>query len=120
MNIGAVRFSDVGWTDITATTAISTTILNALGYEGKAELLSIPVTFQGMKNYGEFMRALVATAREGLAKQWTTQQALDELKKNTKFAVFLGNERIKDVEYGDTPSNRALINHIKRHGLQKI
>ena len=67
-------------------------------------------TFKGMAAYGEFMRALVATAREGLAKQWTTQQALDELKKNTKFAVFLGNERLKDVEYGDTPSNRALIN----------
>ena len=67
-------------------------------------------TWQGMKNYGEFMRTLVETARQGLAKQQTTQQALDELKKNTKFAIFLGNERLKDVEYGDTPSNRALIN----------
>ena len=28
-----VRFSDVGWTDITATTAATTTVLKALGYD---------------------------------------------------------------------------------------
>ena len=27
---GTVRFSDVGWTDITATTAVTTTVLHAL------------------------------------------------------------------------------------------
>jgi glyoxylase-like metal-dependent hydrolase (beta-lactamase superfamily II) len=67
-------------------------------------------TFKGMAAYGEFMRALVDTAREGLKKQQTTQQALDELKKNQKFAVFLGTEVLKGTEYGDTPEHRALIN----------
>jgi len=67
-------------------------------------------TFQGMKAYGEFMRALVETAREGLKKQQTTQQALEELKKNSKFAVFTGTEVLKGTEYGDTPEHRALIN----------
>ena len=67
-------------------------------------------TFQGMKDYGDFMRALVDTAKQGLAKQQTTEQALAELKKNPKFAIFLGTERLKDLEYGDSPSNRALIN----------
>jgi len=46
----AVRFSDVGWTDITATTSVASTILNGLGYEPKVELLSVPVTYQSLKN----------------------------------------------------------------------
>lgn len=34
-----VRFSDVGWTDITSTTAVASTILEALGYEiGRAHV----------------------------------------------------------------------------------
>jgi glycine betaine/proline transport system substrate-binding protein len=46
----AVRFSDVGWTDITATTSVASTILKGLGYEPKVELLSVPVTYQSLKN----------------------------------------------------------------------
>jgi cyclase len=67
-------------------------------------------TWKGMVAYGNFMRALVKTAQQGLAKKQTTEQALNELKKNPKFAVFLGTERLKDLEYGDTPEHRALIN----------
>ena len=36
----SVRFSDVGWTDIQATTGIATNILKALGYEPKVEVLA--------------------------------------------------------------------------------
>ncbi|NRP72940.1 Glycine betaine-binding protein OpuAC [Ensifer psoraleae] len=46
----AVRFSDVGWTDITATTAAASAILEALGYQPESKLLSIPVTYTSMKN----------------------------------------------------------------------
>ncbi len=45
-----VRFSDVGWTDITATTALTSTVLNAMGYEATAQLLSVPVTYSSLKN----------------------------------------------------------------------
>lgn len=45
-----VRFSDVGWTDITSTTAVATTLLEALGYTPNSQLLSIPVTYTSMKN----------------------------------------------------------------------
>lgn len=45
-----VRFADVGWTDITATTALASTVLDALGYKTKAEVLSVPVTYVSMKN----------------------------------------------------------------------
>ena len=44
------RFSDVGWTDITATTAIATRLLEGLGYKPKVQVLSVPVTYSSMKN----------------------------------------------------------------------
>lgn len=47
---GTVRFSDVGWTDITATTAATTKVLNALGYETDIKVLSVPVTYTSMAN----------------------------------------------------------------------
>ena len=43
-----VVFSDVGWTDITATTATTTLLLEALGYETETELLSVPVTYASL------------------------------------------------------------------------
>ncbi|MCA8868392.1 MAG: choline ABC transporter substrate-binding protein [Rhodobacteraceae bacterium] len=43
-----VVFSDVGWTDITATTAATTVVLDALGYDTDIKLLSVPVTYASM------------------------------------------------------------------------
>ncbi len=43
-----VIFSDVGWTDITATTAATTVVLEALGYDTEIKLLSVPVTYTGL------------------------------------------------------------------------
>ena len=45
-----VRFSDVGWTDITATTAATSVVLEGLGYEPETEILSVPVTYASLKN----------------------------------------------------------------------
>ncbi|MEM6462292.1 MAG: choline ABC transporter substrate-binding protein [Pseudomonadota bacterium] len=45
-----VSFSDVGWTDITATTAATTALLDALGYETEIKLLSVPVTYTSLSN----------------------------------------------------------------------
>lgn len=45
---GKVTFSDVGWTDITATTAATTVVLEALGYETDIKVLSVPVTYASM------------------------------------------------------------------------
>lgn len=44
----AVTFSDVGWTDITATTAVATVVLEALGYETDIKVLSVPVTYTSL------------------------------------------------------------------------
>ena len=49
-NCSIVRFSDVGWTDITATTAATTTVLEAMGYETDVKVLSVPVTYASLKN----------------------------------------------------------------------
>ena len=46
----AVRFADVGWTDIAATTATASIVLEALGYEPETQMLSIPVTYTSMKS----------------------------------------------------------------------
>ncbi len=47
-NCDRVVFSDVGWTDITATTAATTVVLQALGYETETKILSVPVTYQSL------------------------------------------------------------------------
>ncbi len=47
---GTVRLSDVGWTDITATTAATSVVLEGLGYEPEVEVLSVPVTYTSLKN----------------------------------------------------------------------
>jgi glycine betaine/proline transport system substrate-binding protein len=45
-----VRLSDVGWTDITATTAVVSQVLEGLGYEPDVKVLAVPVTFASLKN----------------------------------------------------------------------
>ncbi|MFT4015018.1 MAG: choline ABC transporter substrate-binding protein [Paracoccus sp. (in: a-proteobacteria)] len=43
-----VVFSDVGWTDISSTTALASTVLQALGYKTETKILSLPVTYTAM------------------------------------------------------------------------
>jgi glycine betaine/proline transport system substrate-binding protein len=45
-----VRFADVGWTDVTATTALAGALLNSIGYSPTITVLSVPVTFASMQN----------------------------------------------------------------------
>jgi glycine betaine/proline transport system substrate-binding protein len=45
-----VRFSDVGWTDVTATTALVTQLLRSIGYSPTVTVLSVPVTFASLQN----------------------------------------------------------------------
>ncbi|SEL17651.1 glycine betaine/proline transport system substrate-binding protein [Atopomonas hussainii] len=70
-----VRFSDVGWTDITATTAMASEILDNLGYQPQTQLLSVPVTFRGMHDgdldvfLGNWMPSMENDIRPYLDKQ---------------------------------------------------
>ncbi|MDH2435739.1 glycine/betaine ABC transporter substrate-binding protein [Pokkaliibacter plantistimulans] len=45
-----VRFSDVGWTDITSTTALASEVLTGMGYSPTTQLLSVPVTYTSLAN----------------------------------------------------------------------
>jgi glycine betaine/proline transport system substrate-binding protein len=45
-----VRMSDIGWTDVTATTGFASHVLRQLGYEPKVTVLSLPVTFASLRN----------------------------------------------------------------------
>ena len=45
-----VRFSDIGWTDVTATTGLASHLVRLLGYEPQVTVLSVPVTFASLKN----------------------------------------------------------------------
>jgi glycine betaine/proline transport system substrate-binding protein len=45
-----VRFSDVGWTDVTSTTALIAELLRSIGYSPTVTVLSIPVTFASLQN----------------------------------------------------------------------
>lgn len=46
----SVRFAEVGWTDITATTALASEVLEALGYETRVDTVSVPIAYAGMGN----------------------------------------------------------------------
>lgn len=47
---GTVRFSDPGWTDITATNGVAAVLLEALGYAPDIATLSVPVGYEALKN----------------------------------------------------------------------
>jgi glycine betaine/proline transport system substrate-binding protein len=61
-----VRFSDVGWTDVTSTTALTAQLLRDIGYAPAITVLSVPVTFASIRNkdidvfLGNWMPAQVA------------------------------------------------------------
>ena len=45
-----VRYSDPGWTDITATNGVAAVVLEALGYTPDIATLSVPVGYEALKN----------------------------------------------------------------------
>lgn len=45
-----VRIADIGWTDVSATTALAAEILRALSYDPKIVVVATPVAFASLKN----------------------------------------------------------------------
>ena len=84
-----VRFSDVGWTDITATTAATTVVLEGLGYDVKTQVLSVPVTYASLKNkdidifLGNWMPTM-----EGDLKAYREDGSVESLRANLKGAKY--------------------------------
>ena len=71
----APKFSDIGWTDVTATTALTGLLLQDLGYTPKIIVLSVPVTYQSLKNkdidifLGNWMPSMEADRKPFIADQ---------------------------------------------------
>jgi len=84
-----VRLSDVGWTDIQATTGVTAVILTALGYEPEVIQLSVPVTYASLKNndldvfLGNWMPSMTNDI-----KDYTTEGSVETISQNLEGAGY--------------------------------
>ena len=82
-------FSDVGWTDITATTAATTFVLEALGYDTDIKVLSVPVTYASLENkdIDIFLGNWMPTMEADIAK-YRENGTVDTVRANLKGAKY--------------------------------
>jgi len=79
----------VGWTDIQATTGIANVLLQALGYEPEVQVLSVPVTYQSLKNkdidvfLGNWMPSMAADV-----KPFTDDGSVETISQNLEGAGY--------------------------------
>ncbi|WP_292287826.1 choline ABC transporter substrate-binding protein [Marivita sp.] len=143
-NCDTVVFSDVGWTDITATTAATTVVLDALGYETDVKVLSVPVTYTALAegdvdvflgNWMPTMEADIAPYREagtvdtvranleGAKYTLATNAAGAELGITSFDAIAEHSDALDDEIFGIEPGNdgnRLIMDMIEENafGLQ--
>ncbi|AWI58076.1 choline ABC transporter substrate-binding protein [Sinorhizobium fredii] len=98
---GTVRFSDVGWTDITATTATATTLLKALGYETDVKVLSVPVTYTSLKNkdIDVFLGNWMPTMEADIAP-YRDDKSVETVRQNLEGAKYTLATNAKGAELG--------------------
>ncbi len=78
-----VRLADVGWTAETATTAVLAQMLTDLGYQPVITVLSVPVTFESMKNgdIDVFLGNWIP-AQESMLKPFTDEGSVEVVRDN--------------------------------------
>ena len=134
-----VRFSDVGWTDVTSTTALIAQLLRTIGYDPTITVLSVPVTFASMQNkdvdvfLGDWMPAQEADRAPYLADgsvvvvganlegakyslavpAYTYAAGLKDFKDVKQFASLL-NKEIYGIEAGND-GNRLVLKMLKEN-----
>jgi glycine betaine/proline transport system substrate-binding protein len=139
-----IRLSDIGWSDVTATTALFSAVARDLGYQPAVTVLSVPVTYASMKNKDidvflgnwmpsmaadrdkfiadgsvEVVRANLTGAKYTLAvPAYTYAQGLKDFNDIQRFAPQLEHS-IYGIEPGND-GNRLLLGMIKQNlfGLQ--
>ncbi|MCY4152787.1 MAG: choline ABC transporter substrate-binding protein [Aestuariivita sp.] len=138
----SVTFSDVGWTDITATTATASLVLEALGYETETRILSVPVTYTALAegsidvflgNWMPTMEADIASYREAGtvdtvranlegAKYTLATNAAGAALGITDFADIAQHaEKLEQAIYGIEPGNdgnRLIIDMIEANAFE--
>ncbi len=84
-----VRFSDVGWSCITATTELASQILEALGYEPKATILSVPVTFESLKTGDlDAFLGLWLPSQESMIRPYLDEGSIEQVTTNLTGAKY--------------------------------
>jgi glycine betaine/proline transport system substrate-binding protein len=84
-----VHFSDVGWSCVTATTAIAAAILEGLGYDPKIDVLSVPVTFQSLANGDlDVFLGLWLPTQESMITPYLDKGQIDKVSTNLEGAKY--------------------------------
>ncbi len=96
-----VTFSDVGWTDITATTAATSLVLEALGYETETKVLSVPVTYEGLASgdVDVFLGNWMPTMESNIAP-YRDAKTVDTVRTNLEGAKYTLATNAKGAELG--------------------
>ncbi len=96
-----IVFSDVGWTDITATTAATTLVLEALGYETETKVLSVPVTYEGLASgdVDVFLGNWMPTMESNIAP-YRDAKTVDTVRVNLEGAKYTLATNAKGAELG--------------------
>ena len=96
-----VTFSDVGWTDITATTAATSLVLEALGYETETKVLSVPVTYEGLASgdVDVFLGNWMPTMESNIAP-YRDAKTVDTVRTNLEGAKYTLATNAKGTELG--------------------
>jgi glycine betaine/proline transport system substrate-binding protein len=96
-----VTFSDVGWTDITATTAATSLVLEALGYETETKVLSVPVTYEGLASgdIDVFLGNWMPTMESNIAP-YRDAKTVDTVRANLEGAKYTLATNAKGAELG--------------------
>jgi len=120
---GSVIFSDVGWTDITATTAATNTVLSALGYNVDVKVLSVPVTYASMAggDVDVFLGNWMPTM-EGDIGSYRDAGTVDTVRENLEGAKYTlaVNQAAADMgikDFGDIAANRDALDG-KIYGIE--
>ena len=78
-----VRLSDIGWTAESVATAVFAKLLTDLGYQPQVTVLSVPVTFESMRNGDiDIFLGNWLPAQESLLQPFLDDRSVDLLRKN--------------------------------------
>jgi glycine betaine/proline transport system substrate-binding protein len=96
-----VHFADVGWTDITSTTATASVLLKALGYDTDVKVLAVPVTYQSLKNkdIDVFLGNWMPSMAENI-KPFAADKSVETVRANLEGAKYTLATNAKGAELG--------------------
>jgi glycine betaine/proline transport system substrate-binding protein len=84
-----VHFTDPGWSDISSTNALASTVLQGLGYSTEISILGVPIGFEGMKgNEIDVFLGNWMPAQQKFINKYAAAGAIDVVGENLTGAKF--------------------------------